>query len=281
MKIRHDEVRFQIANITVSLRIGSDHIRRMIRSRYKDFISTARPNLFIDIECKGRPRPDFAQLLFQTQSWQLGEKNGRLILYFLQGDYGSLAKFNARLDRVKFYIQDPSGRIILYFLQILFILVLPKYQAVMLHGCGILLHGKKGCLFIAQSGGGKSTIAKLADKQGLTILNDDRIIATREKGRFKIYGSPWHGEVEKVANKDCVIKNIFFLEKAAKNYIFSLKSTRSMLKLVRNSFYFPINLRLKKQVSRFCLAMVGELRCYRFGFKPDKSIWRYLDEFSG
>ena len=70
----------------------------------------------------------------------------------------------------------------------------------MLHGCGIL-NGKKSYLFLAKSRGGKSTIAKLALKKGLKVLNDDKIIVHKERNLFKICGNPWHWEVEKTLNR--------------------------------------------------------------------------------
>jgi len=50
----------------------------------------------------------------------------------------------------------------------------------MLHGCGVL-NSRKGYLFLAKSGGGKSTIAGLALKKSFRALNDDRIIIRKEK----------------------------------------------------------------------------------------------------
>ncbi|MBM3253200.1 MAG: hypothetical protein FJZ16_02980 [Candidatus Omnitrophica bacterium] len=279
---KKDGLRFVIGNICISVKTKHPGIRKQLERCYKNFISRREPEICIDIEYRDCiKKPNFKSLLFQTRNWELGRENGALSLYFPpRENLSSRARFNAKLNRVKLYTQNFFfDQILLSLFPVPLSLILPKYQSLMLHACGIL-NNKKGYLFIAQSGGGKSTIAKFADKKGLTVLNDEIIIIHKGKNQFRMFGSPWHGEFPRISNKNCALKEIFFLEKAKDNYLLLLQPKESIIKLMQHTFYLPVNPQARKKVFELCFSMVNNLACYRLGFKPDESIVRFLDEFA-
>ena len=79
-------------------------------------------------------------------------------------------------------------------LELLMITHLARRDGVILHGCGISIDGR-GIVFAGESGAGKSTLSRLwAQKEGIEILSDDRVIVRRQNGSFYLYGTPWHGD---------------------------------------------------------------------------------------
>src|SRR5574341_757015 len=92
--------------------------------------------------------------------------------------------------------------------------LLAHRDGLLVHGAGLVLDGT-GYLFAGRSGAGKSTLVNLLRHQpGVTVLNDERCILRREAGTWRLYGTPWHGEVEEVAYGGVPLRKIFFLAKA-------------------------------------------------------------------
>ncbi len=92
------------------------------------------------------------------------------------------------------------------------------------HGRGVLLHALgvsdqgEGLVFIGRSGAGKSTLANLYKRyKGVTILGDERVIATKEEGRFWLSGTPWPGGAFRVSGHRVPLRKIFFLEHGSCN----------------------------------------------------------------
>lgn len=85
----------------------------------------------------------------------------------------------------------------------------------LVHGAGLAVNGA-GYLFSGPSGAGKSTIVKLLERGGgVAVLNDERCIVRREGSAWLLYGTPWHGEVERVAYGGVPLHKVFLLDQAS------------------------------------------------------------------
>ncbi|MBP8973032.1 MAG: hypothetical protein KBH93_04085 [Anaerolineae bacterium] len=63
--------------------------------------------------------------------------------------------------------------------------ILPSIKAALIHGSGILLRDHRAIIFLAQSGGGKTTVTRLAQRHGYKVLGDDRnLISQRNDSYF-------------------------------------------------------------------------------------------------
>ena len=274
--LTHHIIGLEIGGIGISLNIENLKIKNRLRIFYKNFISRRKPDIWIDAVGQNFLKPSLKSLILETPTWKLGKEHNSLFIYFPSSN-PSLASFNHTLNKIKFYTHDSSGQLLLYlFPEILFSLILPKNKGLLLHACGIL-NKKKGYLFVAKAGGGKSTLAKLALKNGFIILNDDRIILRKDKDLFRIYGSPWHGEVKSTENKSLPIKEIFFLRKAKSCYLKPINKLEALEELLKNSFFLPINNDIIKKRFNLCVALVENLRCFKLYFRPEKSIWSLLN----
>jgi hypothetical protein len=137
-----------------------------------------------------------------------------------------------------------EGRVSGSILQI-FSTFLSALSAVMLHSAG-LVFGEKAGLFIAPSGGGKSTTVGLS--HNLPVLNDDRIILRQHPdGNIFAYSSPFG----RITSGSCGARlaGIFLLEKA-QNFNITRVSGQEVLEFFLTSLEpgtdnLPTNLRVK------------------------------------
>src|SRR5439155_21258279 len=121
--------------------------------------------------------------------------------------------------------------------ELLFIHLLAQGRGVELHGCGIVDTSGEACLFIGQSGAGKSTIPRVWHHEpGVTILSDDRIVVREIDGRMMVYGTPWHGDEPFAASGPAKLARIFFLRHASAHRPRALGAGESAARLFACSF---------------------------------------------
>jgi hypothetical protein len=109
--------------------------------------------------------------------------------------------------------------------------LLAHREGLLVHGAGLAVDGA-GYLFAGRSGAGKSTLVKLLRSQpGVMMLNDERCIARHEAGGWRLYGTPWHGDVEEVAYGGVPLRKIFLLAKAPGHRALALPTRDAVRKL--------------------------------------------------
>src|SRR2546428_10904363 len=75
---------------------------------------------------------------------------------------------------------------------------------------------------------GRRTLDRLyKPHQGVTILGDERVVVTKEDGRFWLSGTPWPGGGFTVSAATVPLRNVFFLEHGSRNAV--LAATRLTL----------------------------------------------------
>jgi hypothetical protein len=184
----NNTIRFSIGGICFSFDIKDPDMRKMVARHYRDFISHQEPDIEIKVRYVNFVRPLAKSIILKGQRWQLGKERGRLFLYFAMRDFPAIAWLSRDFKKVKLYLHRRYADLLFHlFPALLFGLRAPLDNALMLHASGVT-DGNTGSLFVAPSGGGKSTIASLAIKSGWKVLNDDRMIIRRDKAGFKIYG---------------------------------------------------------------------------------------------
>lgn len=107
-------------------------------------------------------------------------------------------------------------------------LLLP-YKRIILHASAILYDGK-AYLFVAPSGGGKSTQAKnWEDCYGSEILNGDKVILELGKDRILAHGSPVAGSSKIYKKKEAPLAGIFVIKKSDHNQLTPVKGFHKLL----------------------------------------------------
>lgn len=151
-------------------------------------------------------------------------------------------------------------------------------HGVELHSCGLATHDGRGYLFVGHSGAGKSTTGKVwVSERNVRILSDDRIIVTGDKGKFRIHGTPWHGEAGLAHNSSAELKAIFLIQHGRKNELVDVAPSQASAELFARSFvpwYRPESLGFSLS---FMQSVVAIVPVYIFRCLPDHTAIEFLE----
>jgi hypothetical protein len=115
--------------------------------------------------------------------------------------------------------------------------LLPQKGGTEIHGLGLVDETGRGHLFVGQSGAGKSTLARFwAEREGVKILSDDRIILRQIGKNIWMYGTPWHGEACHAIPEKACLAGLYFLEKGKTNHWRPLSKSETVTRLLACSF---------------------------------------------
>lgn len=300
------QVKLKIAGITILIR--SDYKQKAVRAarkkrartqRFLDFLSSdnARPDIVIEVGLVSElPRHAGARDIFVTyhpedgqENWRLMKKSGRYIYKSDMGNKQQLMLANKEFDQVTAYLRMKPGEgsvwsvddIVYDFIQVLLINYLALRRAGMLvHGLGIKDLDGKGLLFAGESGAGKSTTGRIwYNHSKANVLNDDRIIVRKVKGKFFMYGCPWHGEFSDYLGSgpaSAPLKNLFFIHHALENTVSALSAKEAFKMIYPVLFpafwdkkFLAYNVSLSQEIAE-------NVKCYRLGFVNNRNIIRFV-----
>lgn len=97
--------------------------------------------------------------------------------------------------------------------ELMMIGLLARGSGLLMHAAGVDDSGK-GLLFVGHSGAGKTTLARLWEREA-ALLNDDRVVLREQGGRFWIHGTPWHGEHTATRPDGVPLARVFIIEHGA------------------------------------------------------------------
>jgi len=272
-----------IGNIPITFRYDRTAFRIKVAPREKDERHAAEGGITLTLRRGLPPGKGEKRKIFDSGSnWCLYLQDGKLVLQDRSFDSPLLPhKFvvlEPELNRGDIYYtgkrlhRNVSRDPLKYPLnQILTLMLLSRTQGALFHACGIIDRGR-GYLFTGNSTHGKSTIAQIWKDAGATILNDDRIIVKKEKGEFRMYGTPWHGDFPETSLSDMAVRTIFFLKHGHKNRIVPRKGTEAISMMMTRSFppYWDGN--GMNNTLAFLEDMETSLACYDLYFRPDSDV---------
>lgn len=108
--------------------------------------------------------------------------------------------------------------------------ILGRSGSLLLHASAVLLRGE-AVVFVGHSGAGKSTIARLMEDAGLSVLTDDRTILTAENGAIEACGTPWHGTHRRALARRAPLRALFLLNQAGANSVSPISQTDAIKEL--------------------------------------------------
>lgn len=160
--------------------------------------------------------------------------------------------------------------------EVIFMNILPLYKGLLLHACGIDDNGK-GYIFSGFSGAGKSTMARQwLRKRGVRLLNDDRVIVREMRRNFYIFGTPWHGEINKCDPGMVRLKTIFLIKHGSENKARPLSPSEAVTGLIARSFSPLWDREGMERAMEVIERLVRKVPCYELSFKPDKGVINYI-----
>ena len=153
--------------------------------------------------------------------------------------------------------------------QILLTYALAHAGGSLIHAAGVSLGGH-GFFFAGRSGAGKSTIARLLTSlPDIRMLSDDRVVVRGHGARFRVHGTPWHGDGRMALNESAPLRAVFFLEKAVRNRILSLSATEACERLMPVASIPWYDRAVSPRFLSFCERLVTSVPAFRLQFRPD------------
>lgn len=223
--------------------------------------------------------------------WTLHRSDGKNVFVFRSPATGKapykLAEMDEEFGRGRVWLSKRvfGGRPAVYPLEypldeLLVIHRLARGEGVEVHACGVLDEQGRGLLFAGHSGAGKSTMARLWQREGRAkILSDDRIIVRRDgMGALRIHGTPWHGEERLALPISAPLRGVFLLEHAqGANEFGNLAPARAAAELMARSFP-PFHDAAGLEFSlQFFARLVTEVPTSIFRFVPDATAIREME----
>lgn len=162
-------------------------------------------------------------------------------------------------------------------LQRLYIYSCMNTHTAVVHGALCNINGD-GCLFLGDSGMGKSTLCTIVEPY-YQVYSDDRVIVKIFHDRIEAYGTPWNIKNKKYCkNKSVDVKRVYFIYHGDNQVAYSNSNYESlkmiMSQLLHSSIFEEEDvLQWKIWISK---EIMKHSKLIKFGFKPDDSCIRYI-----
>ncbi len=165
--------------------------------------------------------------------------------------------------------------------QILLMYLLARHQGALVHAAGADIGGR-GLVFLGRSGAGKSTLAaRLAGRDGIRLLSDDRIALRKTGSRFLAYGTPWPGDQGAALNESTPLCGIYFLRHAEADEIVTLspqEAAERLLPVTSIPWYDPGPM---TRVIRFLDDLLAHVPAFDLRFRPGPGVVELLEKQLG
>jgi len=150
-------------------------------------------------------------------------------------------------------------------------------QGLLLHGAGIV-RNNGAYLFLAVSGGGKSTVARISRRY--RALSDDIVAVRKIKGKFLAFATPWkQGACACLKSRDSApVKAVFFLKKSRKASFRPLRPEKALSRILSTQlhFLFYTERPLVDKLFVTCADLMRSIPAYEMEFRKDKDFWPEL-----
>jgi len=255
----------EIGGLPIRLRAPDAAFRALLAGRYSSFL---RPNSRAEMEFElhsAAPDP-----LGTDQELEVGCEQGRWQLS--RGDFRAGFDLRTRRGQLSFV---PNPYSVDTLLRIVHSLLLAPAGGLLLHASGGI-RGGRGVLFSGVSGAGKTTLARLAPPD-VQLLTDEISYLRREAGEFRVYGTPFSGELG-IQGEDvsAPLGAIHLIEHGAANRLERVPEAEAVRRLMRNTLFFAREKRLVADVFSTVCELARRVPVYRLEFVPDARVWEML-----
>jgi hypothetical protein len=160
----------------------------------------------------------------------------------------------------------PMGPLIMYYLTV-------NSQAIMIHASGVKDDLGKGRIFSGFSGVGKSTMAKIWEGAGASVINDDRLIIRKFGEEYFLYNTPmFYADQSKRAKLD----SIYLPFHSHKNSINKIKGSKALSSLMAFCIHHGYNKDFVEHHLDFLAELCNKTPVYELGFVPNATIIDFI-----
>ncbi len=195
------------------------------KKRYRPFTGRGEPDILFEVSFKrGRQGP-------YRPAVSAEEKAVRL----KRGDFDCVFDAGTGAGRLTC---RPAPQSFDSFLRAFWSRALLRAGGMMLHSAGLVKKGK-AYLFLGRSGAGKSTLSRLAAAAGAEIISDEINLLRAAKGRFRVHGSPFWGEMRSGGRQGgWPLGGVFLLQKSGINGLSACSKPEALRLLLRCTVNF-------------------------------------------
>lgn len=149
--------------------------------------------------------------------------------------------------------------------------ILWRFDAILIHSSTIS-YKNRGRLFTAVSGTGKSTMARIWEKCGATIINDDMLIMRlhRPTNKTWVFNIPMPYYVDE--QKSVCLDTVFFIRQSKQNEVEELKGALYAMKLMSHTAHQTFQPEYLKVYLKLITDISKTVRFADCGFLPDERI---------
>jgi hypothetical protein len=162
-----------------------------------------------------------------------------------------------------------------HFFRLLFALLAPRHDAVMLHSCGIITGGQAH-VFAGESGAGKSTLASLAGHRPL--MSDEHVLIRQTKHDWLAASTPFWGSYAKPGPaRQAPMARLWSLTQAPEHRLVARDAQHTLLVAVGNAVLPSPDPAIKEAVFDVAVRLAADVPSGELHFTVDPSIWEEID----
>lgn len=279
-----DRIAFRVADTCFGIFAGAD-VALTLDTELRDFAADAGEcDVRIDVRWTGQIALPARQATFDSGGlWTVFHDGSESAFYFATPYLGSAPYKALRIDRefrrgelvLSRACLDPSRA--MYPLEypldeLLMIHRLGRGEGVEMHAMGLVDEAGRGHLFLGHSGAGKSTTARLWQREShALILSDDRIILREQDGRIWMHGTPWHGDAGIASPKSAPLYRAYLIEHGSKTELAGVSKGRAAAEFLARCFVPHYSADAMAFTLEFLDRVAHQTPCFAFKFLPDKS----------
>lgn len=143
-----------------------------------------------------------------------------------------------------------------------------------IHGSGVN-YNKQGLIFTGKSGFGKTTISDIFLNEGMSVVNDDRLIIKKTTDSYMMFNSPLKNVTEP---KQSRINHIFSIYHSKKNIVEKISGIEAFRKVVPNIIQHNVDKAFVSILSDTYSDFIKRFPVYSLGFVPDKNIIPFISD---
>jgi hypothetical protein len=263
----YNELKFEVAGIATILKLNDQSFGRCLHKAYQEFKTSKPADISIEVNLRDN------LIARQPLAFGLSFFNDRIAI--ISDQFNGYWNWKNRQGKVEINSSFPL-ELLGNFLRNLYTFMIFRDGGLILHACSVVRENM-AYIFFGPSGSGKSTVARLSAPGN--ILSDDLVIIRQVNGAYRIFGTPYWGDMQanNGANGCFKIKGLFKLIQDKNVYLKKLTLPQAVAEalLVPQG---PDKLELIQQLLARSSALLKTVPSYQLHFLPDPSFWRCINE---